>query len=118
MNVTISFRPTVFWTRVDSEQTMARAETLPALTTTFTPPASCSASWTYEAENLTSVSGGLLLQNAENTFYTNFLPPSFIGYGRVPSSIQVYRPGICPGGYATAGGFTFGGTTTEVCCPR
>src|SRR2546423_3692610 len=92
--------------------------TIPALPTTFTPPASCSASWTYEAENLNSVSGGLLLQNAEQTFDTNCWPSSFSGYGRAPSHIQVYSPGICPDGYATAGGFTYGGTTTEICCPR
>src|SRR5947209_17620257 len=100
---------------------MAGAEytdTLSALTTTFIPPASCSASWTYEAENLNSVSGGLLLQNAEQTFDTHCWPPSFTGYGRAPSYIQVYSPGICPSGYATAGGFTFGGTTTEICCTR
>ena len=92
--------------------------TLSPLTNAFTPPASCSASWTYEAEFLNSVTGGLLLQNAETSFDTNCWPPAFTGNGRAPSYIQVYSPGVCPSGYVTAGGFTYGGTTTEICCPR
>jgi hypothetical protein len=88
------------------------------MTTIFTPPAGCANSWTYEAEVYNSVSGGLLIQNLEPTdLDTSCFPESFGGYGRAPSSIQVFSPGACPNGYQTPGQFQAAGTTTAICCP-
>lgn len=70
------------------------------LTAVFTPPASCSSSWTYEAETFNGISGGLLVQNALTNFDTSCWPASFTANGRAngraPSPIQLYSPGICP----------------------
>jgi len=38
--------------------------------------------------------------------------------GRVPFSIEVYSPGVCPAGYATATESFDGDTTLAVCCQR
>lgn len=92
--------------------------TLP-LTTIFTPPASCSSHWTYEASYYNSISGGLLLQNAEKeNLDVACFPSGFAGYGRAPSFIQVYSPGACPSGYTTPAVFYNSGTTTAVCCQK
>jgi hypothetical protein len=92
------------------------------LTTIFTPPASCSTSWTYEGEYFNALSDGLLMQNVLSNFDTRCWPASFTGNGRANGlsnfPIQIYSPGICPSGYTTAAGFTDSGTTTEICCLR
>ncbi|KAG9670139.1 hypothetical protein KCU99_g9984, partial [Aureobasidium melanogenum] len=83
----------------------------------FTPPSSCSSHWTYEGQAANSVTGGLLIQNAgaghnDEPCY----PPGFGGWGRAPSFIQIFSPGICPSGYTTANNNYNGQTTTAVCC--
>lgn len=89
------------------------------LTTIFTPPPACSSSWTYEQEFYNSVPGGLLLQNALSvTVDTKCFPPGFGYIGRVPFPTEVYSPGACPGGYATATLSFNGDTTLGVCCQR
>lgn len=85
----------------------------------FTPPSSCSSHWTYEAQAANSVTGGLLLQNAwAGQDDTPCHPPGFCGWGRAPSYIQIFSPGVCPSGYTTANNNYNGPTTTAVCCLR
>ncbi|PGH10409.1 hypothetical protein GX51_00168 [Blastomyces parvus] len=86
------------------------------LTTVFTPPSSCSSSWTYEAEYYNSVTGGLLMQNAVSSRDPNCFPPFFEGSGRGQIE-QVYSPGFCPEGYTSPAATTVNGVTTAVCCP-
>ncbi|KKZ67812.1 hypothetical protein EMCG_06522 [[Emmonsia] crescens] len=86
------------------------------LTSVFTPPASCSSSWTYEGEYYNSVTGGLLIQNAFNKRDTNCFPPLFEGTGRGQIQ-QVFSPGYCPDGYTSPAATTNNGVTTAVCCP-
>ncbi|KPI38333.1 uncharacterized protein AB675_12033 [Cyphellophora attinorum] len=93
-------------------------ETITSMSAVFTPPANCLSSWTFEDEFYNSVPGGLLMQNIEpSDFDIDCWPEDFGGYGRAPSSIQVYSPGWCPEGYATPGQFQADGTTTAICCP-
>ncbi|WPH02113.1 Hypothetical protein R9X50_00496800 [Acrodontium crateriforme] len=88
------------------------------LTTIFTPPASCKTHWTYEAQDYNSVSGGLLIQNAFSEIPDDScFPTGFSGFGRAPSIVQVFSPGACPVGYATAGNTYNGPVTTAICCP-
>ncbi|KLJ11386.1 hypothetical protein EMPG_09691 [Blastomyces silverae] len=86
------------------------------LTSVFTPPSSCSSSWTYEGEYYNSVTGGLLMQNAFNTRDPNCFPPFFEGTGRGEIQ-QVYSPGYCPQGYTSPAATTANGVTTAICCP-
>jgi hypothetical protein len=88
------------------------------LTTIFTPPASCSTHWTYEASFYNSFQNGLLLQNAiQSSIDTDCFPSGFIGYGML-NTIEVYSPGYCPVGYSTPAIYKDSGTTTAICCPR
>jgi hypothetical protein len=88
------------------------------LTTIFTPPVSCSSSWTYEAQNYNSVSGGLLLQNALGVeIDSDCWPPDFEDSGRGQAS-EVYSPGYCPSGYTSPAVFDGGVATTAICCQR
>lgn len=94
-------------------------QTLTGLTTIFSAPSSCSSSWTYEMEFYNSVPGGLLLQNALPVdLDTNCFPSGFAYDGRAPFPLEVYSPGACPAGYATATESFNGGTTLAVCCQR
>ncbi|QSS52583.1 hypothetical protein I7I53_08273 [Histoplasma capsulatum var. duboisii H88] len=86
------------------------------LTTVFTPPSSCSSSWTYEGSYYNSVTGGLLIQNVFASHDFNCFPPSFEGSGRGQNQ-QVYSPGFCPVGYTSPAATTVNGVTTAVCCP-
>ncbi|OJD19412.1 hypothetical protein AJ78_00586 [Emergomyces pasteurianus Ep9510] len=94
---------------------LAGGEPIP-LTTVFTPPSSCSSSWTYEDVYYNSVTGGLLLQNAFTTRDRNCFPPFFAGTGRGQIQ-QVFSPGYCPDGYTSPAATTNNGVTTAVCCP-
>ncbi|KAE9980658.1 hypothetical protein EG327_006493 [Venturia inaequalis] len=86
-----------------------------SLTTTFTPPSSCSTHWTYEGSYYNSVSKGLLMQNVlAGSIDTDCFPTRFTNNGRAEGS-QIYSPGACPVGYATALSQN-GATTTAVCC--
>ncbi|KAB8202452.1 hypothetical protein BDV34DRAFT_150583 [Aspergillus parasiticus] len=88
-----------------------------AMTTAFTPPASCSSSWTYEPSDANNVLNGLLLQNAaasDNADPACF-PSGFSQYGRKTASL-VYSPGYCPEGYTSADVAIEQPTTTVVCC--
>jgi len=87
-----------------------------ALTSVFTPPASCSSSWTYEAQTYNSVTGGLLLQNALQEIDPACFPSGYSGYGRAPFTTYVFSPGVCPSGYTTAAENLDGGTLSAVCC--
>ncbi|OJD26472.1 hypothetical protein ACJ73_02148 [Blastomyces percursus] len=86
------------------------------LTSVFTPPSSCSSSWTYEEAYYNSVTGGLLMQNAFNTRDPNCFPPFFEGTGRGQIQ-QVYSPGYCPQGYTSPVATTVNEVTTAICCP-
>jgi hypothetical protein len=93
--------------------------TLTDLTTIFTPPSTCSSSWTYEAEVFNSVPGGLLLQNAlPNYRDTECFPSGFDYAGRVPDTIDVFSPGARPMGYTTATESFNSGATLAVCCQK
>jgi LPXTG-motif cell wall-anchored protein len=88
------------------------------LTTIFTPPASCSSSWTYEAQLYNSVTGGLLIQNAvENGIDRSCFPPNFADNARGQAS-EIYSPGYCPSGYTSPAVFSGNGVTTGICCQR
>lgn len=85
----------------------------------FTPPSSCSSHWTYEAQSANSISGGLLLQDAQfDRPDTSCFPTGFGGWGRAPSFIQIFSPGACPIGYTTANNNFNTEATTAICCPR
>ncbi|KAL2371872.1 hypothetical protein BDBG_07399 [Blastomyces gilchristii SLH14081] len=86
------------------------------LTSVFTPPSSCSSSWTYEEAYYNSVTGGLLMQNAFNKRDPNCFPPFFEGIGRGQIQ-QVYSPGYCPQGYTSPVATTNNAVTTAICCP-
>lgn len=45
-------------------------------------------------------------------------PSSFRQVGRAGAIDQLYSPGVCPDGYASAQTGSVGGTTTVVCCLR
>ncbi|KAL4811737.1 hypothetical protein BDW67DRAFT_171374 [Aspergillus spinulosporus] len=88
-----------------------------SMTAIFTPPASCSSSWTYEPEAANEVVGGLLIQNAapnDNADPACF-PPKFDKYGRKTADI-IFSPGYCPDGYTSADLAVAQPTTTAVCC--
>ncbi|KIW03366.1 uncharacterized protein PV09_05574 [Verruconis gallopava] len=90
-----------------------------ALSTIFTPPLSCSSSWTYEPSDFNGNPSGLFIQNAVggNAFNTACWPPYFTQNGRdqVVGTVQVYSPGACPVGY-TSNIIAPGDTTTVTCC--
>jgi hypothetical protein len=85
------------------------------LTTIFTPPASCTNSWTFEPSSYNGFSPGLLVQNALATSIDpSCFPSSWFRYGR--SSYEAYyRPGQCPAGYSTALA-RFSSYTQATCC--
>ncbi|OJD20250.1 hypothetical protein ACJ73_08415 [Blastomyces percursus] len=87
------------------------------LTTVFTPPASCSSSWTYEPSAANLVPEGLLVQNAatSNNADPSCFPSGFNKYGRKTAE-TVYSPGYCPLGYTTADVDIERSVTTAVCC--
>ncbi|THW92420.1 hypothetical protein D6C99_06119 [Aureobasidium pullulans] len=85
----------------------------------FTPPSSCSSHWTYESQAANDVTGGLLIQRAQagtGREDPSCYPRGLDGWGRAPSFIQVFSPGVCPSGYTTANNGYNGDTTTAVCC--
>lgn len=88
------------------------------LTTIFTPPAGCSTHWTYEAAFYNSIPNGLLIQDALSEHPdSSCFPSGWAGFGRAPSETQIFSPGACPSGYATAANSYNGAVTTAVCCP-
>ncbi|KAK8205700.1 hypothetical protein IWZ01DRAFT_529154 [Phyllosticta capitalensis] len=90
-----------------------------AMTTRFTPPASCKTHWTYEAPYYNSVSNGILVQNQvkyeQGGIDTDCFPSGWRAGGRA-YSIQVWSPGACPVSYTTVTEISDSGTTTGVCC--
>lgn len=87
-----------------------------AMTTAFTPPASCSNSWTYEPSAANGIDGGLLLQNAVATETDPACFPSgWDHYGRETADL-VFSPGYCPVGYTSAYVGVQAPVTTAVCC--
>ena len=89
------------------------------MSTIYTPPSSCSSHWTYEAPTANSVSGGLLLQDAQYDQPDEpCFPSGFEGWGRAPSFIQIFSPGACPIGYTTANNNYVDKTTIAICCLR
>ncbi|KAL2829830.1 hypothetical protein BJY01DRAFT_254900 [Aspergillus pseudoustus] len=88
-----------------------------AMTSIFTPPASCSNSWTYEPVAANNVPGGLLLQNAaaDDHSDTSCFPPNFAQYERRAATV-VFSPGFCPVGYTSADLAVDQPTTTAICC--
>ncbi|PGH01735.1 hypothetical protein GX51_05051 [Blastomyces parvus] len=87
------------------------------LTTVFTPPASCSSSWTFEPSGANNVPEGLLLQNAaeSNNADPACFPSGFNKFGRKTAE-TVYSPGYCPMGYTSADLDVERSVTTAVCC--
>ncbi|KLJ08217.1 hypothetical protein EMPG_16339 [Blastomyces silverae] len=87
------------------------------LTTIFTPPASCSSSWTYEPSEANLVLGGLLVQNAATSDNADpsCFPSGFNQYGR-KTAATVFSPGYCPMGYTSADVDIERSLTTAVCC--
>ncbi|KAJ5495480.1 hypothetical protein N7539_000596 [Penicillium diatomitis] len=83
----------------------------------FTPPASCSSSWTYEPEAANAVPGGLIVQNAATADHVDSAcwPSGFYHYGRVQPT-QRFSPGWCPSGYTSADKAINRGVTSAACC--
>lgn len=89
-----------------------------ALATIFTPPSSCSRSWTYEASAFNGVPDGILVQNLFGGAYdTSCFHPGYTNDGRGYIT-ATFRPGFCSSGYTSPAVFSADGTTTAVCCPR
>ncbi|KAJ6058184.1 uncharacterized protein N7446_007767, partial [Penicillium canescens] len=88
-----------------------------AMTTVFTPPASCSSSWTFEPSGANNIASGLLLQNAaaSDNADPNCFPSGYTHFGRQMASIA-YSPGVCPVGYTTANLVIHNPVTTAQCC--
>ncbi|KAJ5672992.1 hypothetical protein N7507_002119 [Penicillium longicatenatum] len=88
-----------------------------AMTGIFTPPISCSSSWTYEPQAANDVEGGLLMQNCVEVDGDNTAcwPSGFNNWGRTSAS-QVFSPGYCPDGYTSAGLSIAQSVTGAVCC--
>ncbi|KAF7114611.1 hypothetical protein CNMCM5793_009256 [Aspergillus hiratsukae] len=84
------------------------------MVTVYTPPASCSSSWTYEASTYNGITSGILLQNAISVD-TNCFLPGFQQNGRALAS-QVFSPGACPDSYSTQEFVVSNGITTATCC--
>ncbi|KAI9664032.1 MAG: hypothetical protein M1821_007523 [Bathelium mastoideum] len=93
--------------------TISTTTTIP-LTTVFTPPASCSHHWTYEAQMYNGNPGTMLLQNAVDVDQDCFPSPMYAS-GRA-WFLQVYSPGACPSGWTTPAILQDNGTTTAICC--
>ncbi|KAJ5293682.1 hypothetical protein N7508_008503, partial [Penicillium antarcticum] len=89
-----------------------------AMTTIFTPPASCSSSWTFEPSGANNIASGLLLQNAaaSDNADPNCFPSGYTHFGRQMASIA-FSPGYCPEGYTTANMVIHNPVTTAQCCP-
>lgn len=88
-----------------------------AMSSIFTPPASCSSSWTYEPQGANDVPNGLLMQNvvANDNADPACFPSGYSQYGRVRPTIA-YSPGYCPGGYTSADLVIHSSATTAMCC--
>ncbi|KAJ6082943.1 hypothetical protein N7467_007078 [Penicillium canescens] len=101
---------TVFVTSTNTITTLA-------MTTVFTPPASCSSSWTFEPSGANNIASGLLLQNAaaSDNADPNCFPSGYTHFGRQTASIA-YSPGVCPVGYTTANLVIHNPVTTAQCC--
>ncbi|KAF7155728.1 hypothetical protein CNMCM6106_006010 [Aspergillus hiratsukae] len=84
------------------------------MVTVYTPPASCSSSWTYEASTYNGITSGILLQNAISVD-TNCFPPGFQQNGRALAS-QVFSPGACPDSYSTQDDFSLYAASGFVGC--
>ncbi|KAJ5525228.1 hypothetical protein N7494_011878 [Penicillium frequentans] len=106
-------------TSTASATTTASTDTITTVPMTgiFTPPASCSSSWTYEPEGANDVVGGLLMQNCASADGddASCWPSGFDNWGRVSAS-QVFSPGHCPVGYTSAGLSIAQSVTGAVCC--
>ncbi|CAI7629885.1 unnamed protein product [Penicillium bialowiezense] len=88
-----------------------------AMSSQFTPPASCSSSWTFEPSGANGIANGLLLQNAHasDNADPNCFPSGYSQYERNEPTI-VYSPGFCPSGYSSADLVIHGPVTTAICC--
>ncbi|KAJ5561297.1 hypothetical protein N7535_004236 [Penicillium sp. DV-2018c] len=104
--------PSPVWQKRDSPSI-----TTLAMSSLFTPPASCSKSWTYEPEQANNVAGGLLLQNAASSDHAdpNCFPSGYSKFERTQPTI-VYSPGYCPVGYTSADLVIHNPVTSAICC--
>ncbi|KAH8658095.1 hypothetical protein BX600DRAFT_63225 [Xylariales sp. PMI_506] len=85
--------------------------TIGPLTTTFTPPASCTNDFTNYYQMWT---GDLGVFDIAGPYTTESCFPS--GYN--PARSEYYSPGICPAGYKTAcSSVDTNGVTAVTCCP-
>ncbi|KAF2737628.1 hypothetical protein EJ04DRAFT_93859 [Polyplosphaeria fusca] len=91
-----------------------------ALTTIFTPPASCIASeniwWIWKSTALDTTTQSLIWHQLGPPSASDCFPPSY-----TPGSTAYYTPGRCPSGYTAAQTIvSSAGTVTETvqtCCP-
>ncbi|KAH7047488.1 hypothetical protein B0J12DRAFT_124118 [Macrophomina phaseolina] len=88
-----------------------------AMSSIFSPPASCQSHWTYEPAELNHFPEGLLIQNAlHRASDPDCFPPNFSGHGTAYTQ-QVYSPGACPIGYTIATlGRLHSITSFAICC--
>ncbi|KAJ5135059.1 uncharacterized protein N7515_004337 [Penicillium bovifimosum] len=98
-------------------QKRAESITTLAMSSLFTPPASCSKSWTYEPQQANNVPSGLLLQNAapSDGADPDCFPSGYSKFERTEPTI-IYSPGYCPVGYTSATLAIRGPVTSAVCC--
>ncbi|KAG2002864.1 hypothetical protein GB937_009400 [Aspergillus fischeri] len=110
--------PAVAATRTATADTTTSTTTIVTTTvpmvSVYTPPASCSSRWTYEASTYNGITSGILLQNAFSVD-TDCFPPGFQQNGRILAS-QVFSPGACPGRYSTQQFVVSNAITTATCC--
>ncbi|GIJ92386.1 hypothetical protein Asppvi_011368 [Aspergillus pseudoviridinutans] len=103
-----------------TEATATTTSTTTVVTTTvpmvtvYTPPASCSSRWTYEASTYNGITSGILLQNAFSVD-TGCFPPGFQQNGRILAR-QIFSPGACPDRYSTQQFVVSNAITTATCC--
>jgi hypothetical protein len=112
--------PAVAATRTATTDTTTSTTTIVTTTvpmvSVYTPPASCSSRWTYEASTYNGITSGILLQNAFSVD-TDCFPPGFQQNGRILAS-QVFSPGACPDRYSTQQFVVSNAVTTATCCLR
>lgn len=98
---------------------VARADktTTLSMSSLFTPPASCSSSWTFEPSAANHIKNGLLLQNAHASDNADpaCFPSGYSQYERTQATI-LYSPGYCPVGYTSADLVIHSPVTTAICC--
>ena len=87
--------------------------TVPALTTIWTSPQSCTIA-NSAIEFIESSFTGLLSSNEQPPSFLSCVPPDYLN----ALNFGVYSPGICPEGYSAGCAWPDGENTAGLCCSR